>query len=87
MNIFKMIFGPKETWTELETFYTAERMERIRSYLNDHSIPYKVRAALLPVPLNAAAPLGTMAQSMWYLSVHPDDVGKVHHYLRQERMG
>lgn len=82
-----MIFNRKEPWTELETLYTAERMERIRSYLNDHGIPYKVRAALLPVPLNAAAPLGTMTRSMWYLSVHPDDVGKIHQYLRQERMG
>lgn len=87
MNIFEMIFGPKEPWTELETLYSTERMECIRSYLNDHGIPYKVRAALLPVPLNAAAPLGTMSQSMWYLSVHPDDVSKVHHYLRKERMG
>ena len=86
MNIFKMIFGPKETWTELKTLYSAERMESICNYLNDQGVPYKVRAALLPVPLNAAAPLGTMAQSMWYLSVHPDDVGKVHHYLRQERI-
>lgn len=82
-----MIFNRKEPWTERETLYTAERMERIRNYLNDHGIPYKVRAALLPVPLNAAAPLGTMAQSMWYLSLHPDDVGKIHQYLRQERMG
>lgn len=87
MNIFKMIFKPREKWTELATLYTSERMERIRSYLNDHGIPYKVRAALLPVPLNTVAPLGTMVQSMWYLSVHPDDVGKVHQYLRQERMG
>lgn len=87
MSIFAMIFNRKEPWTELETLYSAERIESVRSYLNDHGIPYKVRAALLPVPLNTAAPLGTMAQSMWYLSVHPDDVGKVHHYLRQERMG
>ena len=87
MNIFKMIFGPKEKWTELDILYSAQRMESICSCLTDHGIPYKVRAALLPFPLNVPAPLGTMAQSMWYLSVHPDDVGKVHQVLRQEKMG
>ena len=87
MNIFKFIFRQKEKWTELDTLYSAERMERICSCLTDHNIPYKFRAALLPVPLNTAAPLGTMAQSVWYLSAHPADVGKVHHYLRQEWAG
>lgn len=84
MNIFKRIFRQNEMWTEMETLYTAERMESICSYLTDHSIPYKVRTALLPIPPTTVAPIGTMTQSMWYLSVHPDDVGKVQHYLRQE---
>ena len=87
MNIFKMIFKPKEKWTELETLYTLDRLEYIRTVLTEAGIPYKVRAALLPIASSTVAPLGTATQSLWYLSVHPDDVGKVHQYLRQERMG
>ena len=87
MNIFKMIFGKKEKWTELNTLYSSERMENICIYLAEQNVPYKIRAALLPIPLNTAAPLGATTQSMWYLSVHPDDVGKVHQVLRQEKMG
>lgn len=87
MSILKRIFSKKETWTELETLYTLERLEYIRTVLTEAGIPYKVRAALLPIASSTAAPLGTAAQSLWYLSVHPDDVGKVHQYLRQERMG
>lgn len=83
MRIWKKIFGKREKWTELNTLYSAGRMESICSYLADHGIPYKVRAALLPVVTS----IGTMGQSVWYLSVHPDDVGKVYHYLRQEKMG
>lgn len=80
---WKDIFRKKKSWTELETLYTSARLECICALLAENGIPYKVRAALLPVPLNAAAPLGTAAQSLWYLSVHPDDVGRVHHCLRQ----
>ena len=87
MSILKRIFGKKEKWTELETLYTLERLEYIRTALAENEIPYKVRAALLPISNSIAAPLGTATQSLWYLSVHPDDVGKGRHYLRQERIG
>lgn len=85
MNQLKEIFRKKNVWVELETFYTSERMERIGTVLAENDIPYKVRAALLPVPLNAVTPLGTAAQSLWYLSVRPEDASRVHHLLRQER--
>ena len=84
MNRLKRIFRKKEMWTELDTVYSAERIESIVIGLADHGIPYRIRAALLPVPINAVMPIGTMTQSMWYLSVHPDDVGKVCQYLRRE---
>lgn len=82
MKRFRMIFGKKKEWTELETIYTSERMEYIRAVLAENKIPYKVRAALLPVPIHTAAPLGTAGQSLWYLSVRPEDVGKVHQLIR-----
>lgn len=87
MDCLKEIFRKKNVWVELETFYTSERMERIGAMLAENDIPYKVRAALLPVPLNAATPLGTAAQSLWYLSVRPEDASRVHQLLRQERRG
>lgn len=86
MQLFRTIFRKQETWTELETLYTAEKTERICLLLADNDIPYKVRAALLPVPINAVSPLGTAAQSLWYLSVHPADMNRTQHLLRQERL-
>ena len=85
MKIFKVIFGKREKWTELETLYTRERAEYISAVLRENRIPCKVRAALLPVPVNTAAPLGTAARSLWYLSVHPEDVSRMYHILRRER--
>lgn len=57
MSILKRIFGKKETWTELETLYTLERLEYIRTVLTEAGITYKVRAALLPIASSTVAPL------------------------------
>ena len=51
----------------------------------ENKIPYKVRAALLPVSLNTPMPTGAMAQSLWYVAVRSEDVHRVQHYLRTER--
>lgn len=55
----------------------------------ENNIPYKVRAALLPVPLNTPMntpmPTGAMSQSLWYIAVRSGDVHRVQHYLRTER--
>ena len=35
----------------------------------ENNIPYKVRAALLLVPLNTPMPTGAVTQSLWYIAV------------------
>ena len=47
--------------------------------------PYKVRAALLPVPLNTPMPTGAVTRSLWYVAVRSGDVHRVQQYLRTER--
>ena len=49
----------------------------------ENNIPYKVRAALLLVPLNTPMPTGAVTQ--WYIAVRSGDVHRVQHYLRTER--
>lgn len=49
----------------------------------ENNIPYKVRAALLLVPLNTPMPTGAVTQ--WYIAVRSGDVYRVQHYLRTER--
>lgn len=51
----------------------------------ENHIPYKVRAVLLPVPLNTPMPSCAASRSLWYVSVHPEDVHRVEYYLRTER--
>ena len=51
----------------------------------ENNIPYKVRAALLLVPLNTPMPIGAVTQSLWYIAVRSGDVHRVQHYLRTER--
>ena len=51
----------------------------------ENNIPYKVRAALLLVPLNTPMPTGAVTQSLWYIAVRSGDVHRVRHYLRTER--
>ena len=45
----------------------------------ENNIPYKVRAALLPVPLNTPMPTGAMSQSLWYIAVRSGDVHRAQH--------
>lgn len=82
MNFLKSIFGKKEPWVEFETLYSTQRL---RTFMAENNIPYKVRAALLPVPLNTPMPTGAVTQSLWYVAVRSGDVHRVRHYLRTER--
>lgn len=85
MNFLKSIFWKKEQWVEFDTLYSTQRVERLRIFMAENKIPYKVRAALLPVPLNTPMPTGAMTQSLWYIAVRSGDVHRVQHYLRTER--
>ena len=85
MNFLKSIFGKKEPWVEFETLYSTQRLERLRTFMAENNIPYKVRAALLPVPLNTPMPSCAASHTLWYVSVHPADVHRVEYYLRTER--
>lgn len=85
MNFLRLIFGGKEQWIEFETLYSTPQLERLRIFMAENKIPYKVRAALLLVPLNTPMPTGAMSQSLWYIAVRSGDVHRVQHYLRTER--
>ena len=85
MNFLKSIFGRKEQWVEFETLYSTQRLERLRTFMAENNIPYKVRAALLPLPLNTPMPSCAASHTLWYVSVHPADVHRVEYYLRTER--
>ena len=85
MNFLKSILGRKEQWVEFDTLYSTQRLERLQIFMVENNIPYKVRAALLPVPLNTPMPTGEMSQSLWYIAVRSRDVNRVQHYLRTER--
>ena len=85
MNFLRLIFGRKEPWVEFETLYSTPQLERLRIFMVENKIPYKVRAALLPVSLNTPMPTGAMAQSLWYVAVRSGDVHRVQHDLRTER--
>ena len=77
LETFGARFRREKEWVELDTLYSAQRKERLCAYLADRNIPYKMRAAFLPMN-------GAMMRPVWYLSVHPDDVGAVNHYQRGE---
>ena len=85
MNFLKSILERKEQWVEFDTLYSTQRLELLRTFMAENNIPYKVRAALLPVPLNIPMPTGAMTQSLWYIAVRSGDVQRVQHYLRTER--
>ena len=85
MNFLKSIFGKKEPWVEFETLYSTQRLERLRTFMAENNIPYKVRAALLPLPLNTPMPTGAMTRSLWCIAVRSGDVHRVQQYLRTER--
>lgn len=85
MNFLRLIFGRKEQWVEFDTLYSTRRLERLRIFMAENNIPYKVWAALLLVPLNTPMPTGAVTQSLWYIAVRSGDVRRVQHYLRTER--
>lgn len=85
MNFLRLIFGRKEQWVEFDTLYSTRRLERLRIFMAENNIPYKVRAALFLVPLNTPMPTGAVTQSLWYIAVRFGDVHRVQHYLRTER--
>lgn len=85
MNFLRLIFGRKEQWVEFDTLYSTRRLERLRIFMAENNIPYKVWAALLLVPLNTPMPTGAVTQSLWYIAVRSGDVHRVRHYLRTER--
>lgn len=85
MNFLRLIFGRKEQWVEFDTLYSTRRLERLRIFMAENNIPYKVWAALLLVPLNTPMPTGAVTQSLWYIAVRSGDVYRVQHYLRTER--
>ena len=70
MNFLKSILGRKEQWVEFDTLYSTQRLERLRIFMAENNIPYKVWAALLLVPLNTPMPTGAVTQSLWYIVVH-----------------
>ena len=85
MNFLKSILERKEQWVEFDTLYSIQRLELLRTFMAENNIPYKVRAALRPVPLNTPMPTGAVTQSLWYIAVRSGDVHRVQHYLRTER--
>ena len=85
MNFLKSILERKEQWVEFDTLYSTQRLELLRTFMTENNIPYKVRAALLLVPLNTPMPTGAVTQSLWYIAVRSGNVHRVQHYLRTER--
>ena len=85
MNFLKSLFQKRKRWIEFETLYSIERLEQLRFFMVENRIPYKVRAALLLLPLNTPMPSCAASRSLWYVSVHPEDVHQVEYYLRTER--
>ena len=85
MNFLKALFQKKEKWIEFDTPYSTELLEQLRFFMVENHIPYKVRAALLPVPPNTPTPAVVAVRSLWYISVHPADVIRVQAYLHAEK--
>lgn len=84
-ELFEISFSEKKKVDRFDTLYSIERLEQLRFFMVENHIPYKVRAALLPVPLNTPMPSCAASRSLWYISVHPEDVHRVEYYLRTER--
>ena len=85
MNFLKSLFQKRKRWIEFDTLYSTQRLEQLRFFMAENNIPYKVLAALLPVPLNTPMPSCAASRSLGYVSVHPEDVHQVEYYLRTER--
>lgn len=74
MLIFELFTKSRTRWVEFETVYTLDRMDSICLRLTGKQIPHKVRAALLPAGSGSVFPAST--RSLWYLSVHEEDVSR-----------
>ena len=73
-EFFEIDFWEKKQWVEFDTLYSTRRLERLRIFMAENNVPYKVRAALLLVPLNTPIPTGAVTQSLWYIAVRSGDV-------------
>ena len=83
-------FTKHQNIDQLSRELLVELIDHIKVYENgnimaENNIPYKVRAALLLVPLNTPMPTGAVTQSLWYIAVRSGNVHRVQHYLRTER--
>lgn len=84
MSIFAILFRDQASWIELETVYSADRVEEICAFLTENHIPHKVRTALLPA-VNSVFPAVCAAKPQWYLSVRRQDISRVQHYIHAGR--
>lgn len=80
MPIFEKIMRNHHRWIEFETVYTLDRMDSICMRLTEEKIPHKVRAALLPAGSSTVFPASAL--SLWYLSVHEQDVSRARRCVR-----
>ena len=80
MLIFELFTKSRTRWVEFETVYTLDRMDLICLCLTEEQIPHKVRAALLPAGIGSVFPAST--RSLWYLSVHEEDVSRAQRCVR-----
>lgn len=80
MLIFERFTRNRTCWVEFETVYTLDRMDSICLRLAEKQIPHKVRAALLPAESGSVFPSST--RSLWYLSVHEENVSRAQRCVR-----
>lgn len=80
MLIFERFTRNRTRWVEFEIVYTLDCMDSICLHLTEKQIPHKVRAALLPVGTGSVFPAST--RSLWYLSVHEEDVSRAQRCVR-----
>ncbi len=83
MTFFEKLFARKQKteWVELDTMYTAQRLESICAFLIENNIPYRVRAAATPLAANITPYPGAAAGCMWHLAVCPCNAARVQHYI------
>lgn len=80
MLIFEQFTRNRTRWVEFEIVYTLDRMDSICLRLTEKQISHKVRAALLPAGTGSVFPAST--RSLWYLSVHEEDVSRAQRCVR-----
>ena len=80
MLIFERFTRTRTRWVEFEIVYTLDCIDSICLCLTEEQIPHKVRAALLPAGTGSVFPAST--RSLWYLSVHEEDVSRAQRCVR-----